>query len=134
MTPCGRIYAVYRFDERSVRYTAWRRRTCNTDSVNIPSKIRTVHADSVACTMLARLQHSVSVLSACATRTQYRGSFRPFVALRDVSCSIVKAPYRSSLDGRRVVRLKVQVPVCVRLFTVNSSVKFSIGQPSCPGI
>ena len=72
MTQCGRIYAVYSIDERSGRYTAWRRRTCNTDSVSIPCKIRTVHADSVACTMLARLQHSVSVLSACATRTQYR--------------------------------------------------------------
>ena len=46
MTPCGRIYAVYRIDERSGRYTAWRRRTCNTDSVSIPCKIRTVHADS----------------------------------------------------------------------------------------
>ena len=53
------------------RYTAWRRRTCNTDSVSIPCKIRTVHVNSVACTMLAWLQHSVSVLSACATRTQY---------------------------------------------------------------
>ena len=39
MTPYGRIYSVYRIDERSGRYTAWRRRTCNTDSVSIPCTI-----------------------------------------------------------------------------------------------
>ncbi len=74
MTPYGRIYSVDRIDERSGRYTAWRRRTCNTDSVSIPCTICTVHADSVACNMLTQLQHSVSVLSACATRTQYRAA------------------------------------------------------------
>ena len=82
VTPRGRIYAVYHIDERNGRYTAWRRRTSNTDSVSIPCEIRTVHADSVACTMLALCLHGYniryrSVLSACATRTQYRGGETP---------------------------------------------------------
>ena len=51
MTSCRRIYAVYRNDERSGRYTACRRRSCSTDSVNTPCKKRAVHADSVACTV-----------------------------------------------------------------------------------
>ena len=53
MTPCRRIYAVYRNDERNGRYTACRQCSYNVDSVNIPCKKRAVWADSVNCTVIA---------------------------------------------------------------------------------
>ena len=52
-------------------------------------------------------------------------SFR-LVSLCNVSGLVVKAPHSSSLEVRWVVRLEVQVPVCVHLFTVDGDVKFAI--------